>query len=221
MFLGYITGNVIGIDGLTANSCMSGGSKGRVKNSALPEEKMKKYYFAQMMLGLAVGVAVPAGGVRASLVFQADFNGTQAGTGGASDVVTQGGTGSTTASAGFSSSVVTSSSLVDGSGGYLHVQAPSTKPTAGAVSSAGVILTPSSKQNSSFDSWIGSGATAGGANFVSLNGAFDFFYRSNTAFSAGTMGTTSTNSFRVIDTALGNAMGNNGLRLVVNNTNGN
>ncbi|HAU36166.1 MAG TPA: hypothetical protein DCX07_00430, partial [Phycisphaerales bacterium] len=62
---------------------------------------------------VVLGWGSPAG---AALVFQADFNGSGSGTGGAGDIVTSGGTGSLT-----DASVIGTSPLSSASGNYLNV----------------------------------------------------------------------------------------------------
>ncbi len=143
----------------------------------------------------------------AALVFQADFNGTGSGTGGASDMVTLGGTGQftgTSSSSNVYSSISSSTPLTTGGGNYLSLddqgQSSSYSPT-------GAGFSPNSAA-SSFDSWYTDNGTSG---FDTLNGGVDFFFRSTDV-------ALSTNQFRFL--ALYGISGSDGLRFNLLSNNG-
>jgi hypothetical protein len=153
-------------------------------------------------ISLVLLMAALTQSASAALVFQADFNGEGSGTGGASDLVTTGGTG--TLRNGFSealnvdASIGSSTPLVSGAGSYLSLNDSGTENT---PRSGGVDFTPSSSANS-FDSWYVDNGTSG---FDTLNGSFDFFFRT----------TLVTNSIRFLDVSGISNEDPNGLRMMV------
>jgi hypothetical protein len=119
----------------------------------------------------------------ASIVLQADFSGSGTGTG-AGNIVTSGGTGAlyqnNTAGTNYQSSIITSSELAPGSGGYLQVQSTATAATytyGAGVKLTGTGTTPANPVNS----WYHDG---GITTFDTLNGSLDFFYDSNSPSSS-------------------------------------
>lgn len=137
----------------------------------------------------------------AAAVFQADFKGSGGGTGGPSDLVTQGGTGTLTATgSGASASVLSAPDM--GSGSFVRFALPAGLTTAKAQ------FTPSSPANSLAALWSKPGSQA------LLNGAIDFLFRSAEGITSGSPD----NAFRPIDT---NNTANGGLRLILSNIYGN
>lgn len=144
----------------------------------------------------SVAEPVPAG-----VVFQADFNGPNGGTGGSGDMVSIGGTGMLSATTGVSNSVISTKPFTAGSGSYLHSEISVGAPLFLPLSSFG------------FASASNSFAAMQGADIngnTTLNGGFDVFYRPN-AIKAGEGG-----YFRPIDTVSG--AGGDHLRLIFNGT---
>ncbi|WP_269522745.1 hypothetical protein [Coraliomargarita parva] len=141
------------------------------------------------LLILAAGLTQAA---SANVVFQADFNGTGSGTGGASDIATLGGTGSIYDTASDDDIV---SSISDGK---LTV----TDGAAKVGRKVGVTLNPTSIDNG-FNSWFED--TSDSLGYDSVNGALDFFFQSTETELTGT-------SIRPIDVRLGQ---NDQLRLIL------
>lgn len=142
-------------------------------------------------LSVAAAALLLALNVHAALVFQADFNGAGMGTGGASDMVSFGGTGDiTNANPELSNLVASISSgtpLIAGGGAYLSLDdkgSPSGNRLAGAV------FTPASAANS-FDSWYAD--TSGTLGYDKLNGGFDFLFRTDSSAALDT------NTYRFFD----------------------
>lgn len=133
--------------------------------------------------------------MNATTILQADFNGTGGGTGGATDIMTSGGTAAIYQ---YTSAVTTvPSSPTLGQGSFLHVDANGdgiTTPSPGLL--GGVDITPSTNANS----WQALNTVSGGN--ASLHGAFDFFLRQDTIV----------NSLDIFD--LGSQSGG-GIRLIV------
>jgi hypothetical protein len=128
---------------------------------------------------------------QAAVVFRADFNGTGAGTGGPSDLVSFGGTGVlNNANAELSNVVASISSgtpLIIGGGSHLRLkdQGPSARTRV-----VGAEFTPASADNS-FDSWyVDASGTLG---FDKLNGGFDFLFRTDSSTALDT------NAYRFFD----------------------
>jgi MYXO-CTERM domain-containing protein len=145
----------------------------------------------------------------ASVVFQADFNGSGSGTGGSSNIVTSGGTGTifNNTNSNVVPTIGSSTPVTPGAGGYLNVQDNGLQTTGGT--GGGVTFTPTSAANS-FDSWLTQNGA--GTNKDSVVGAFDFFFVMNNMG-----GTFNANSLRFFDMS----GGANGMRLILNNSNAN
>lgn len=137
--------------------------------------------------------------LSASVILEADFNGTGTGTGGTNDLVSIGGTGSIYQYTTATTSVQSSSTM--GQGSYLNVSVAGT-PTPGAL--GGVNITPTSDTSS----WAALNTVASGT--TSLHGAADCFIRTN---NAGTGGFGQPNWLYLLD--LGN-VSDGGLSLVLN-----
>ncbi|WP_269522746.1 hypothetical protein [Coraliomargarita parva] len=130
-----------------------------------------------------VASAAIAHTASADLVFQADFNGTGGGTGGASDIATYGGTGSiydTAADDDISASVSGGKLVITDGSGYVG------RPV-------GVTFDPTSIDNG-FNSWFEN--TSDTLGYDSINGALDFYFKSTENALTG-------NSVRAIDTRIG------------------
>ena len=142
-----------------------------------------------------------------SVVFQADFSGSGAGVGTALDMVTYGGSGTTLAAVGgnMTAAIAASPRLADGAGSFLRVT--DTGPAPGAV--AGAQFTFDSAANSPDDWFISGGST----EFDTVNGAFDFFFRTSNA--SANWGDGSGTDFEPFDIC-GYSAGQNGLGLVLN-----
>ncbi len=155
-------------------------------------------------IAAALSSVLFAVGAQAALVFQADFNGAGSGTGGAADIVTFGGTGVITnldpQISNATASITSGTSLADGSGSFLRINDQGIQS---ATRAAGVRFTPNSAANS-FESWYSN--TSGTLGYDTLNGGFDFLFRSTgTSFGA-------TNTYRFLDL---NALGSTGFRLAL------
>ncbi|MEI8195254.1 MAG: glycosyl hydrolase family 28-related protein, partial [Phycisphaerae bacterium] len=135
-----------------------------------------------------------------AVVFEADFNGIGTGTG-AGNLVSIGGTGTLITVGNVTAGQSTGSPFINpDSGGYLHLA-----DTGSGSGSAGANLLPQAAANSP-DVWYTNG---GSATFDTLNGAFDFFFRSTLASASWDSSGT---AFRPLDIS----GGNNGLRLILN-----
>ncbi|MDD5199077.1 MAG: hypothetical protein PHC88_04680 [Terrimicrobiaceae bacterium] len=124
---------------------------------------------------LSASLLLSAAGANAALVFEADYNGSDSGSGGASDVVALGGTGTITGNnPNFVASDQSANPLDAGSGNYLNSLWPST----GAAGGSGFFAnyTPASAA-SSLASFVGANIVNGPNTFVNLNGGFDEFAR--------------------------------------------
>lgn len=140
-----------------------------------------------------------------AVVLQADFTGTGTGTG-VGHLVSLGATGSLISNAGSSvtsSQVATAPFVSPDSGGCLRL----VDAGLGIATSAGVHLKPLSSANSP-DSWYTDGGTS---TFDTVNGAFDFYFRSSIA---STSWDGSGVAFRPLDISGGNG----GLRMIINST---
>jgi hypothetical protein len=122
-------------------------------------------------------IALAALNASAALVFQADFNGPGAGTGGVSDIVALGGTGALTNIAPNISNIVVSVSsltaLGAGTGSYLSLNDQAAQS---GTRVAGVEFKPEGAANS-FDSWYAD--TSATLGHDTLNGGFDFLFRTS------------------------------------------
>lgn len=138
--------------------------------------------------------------MNAAPIFVADFNGTGGGTGGVSDIVTSGGTGTLIQ---YTTAITTvPSSPTMGQGNFINVADFGngiTTPTNGNLGAA--IMTPTSAANS----FQAMNTVSGGA--VSLHGAVDFFLRNDII--AGNVGT-------LIDVGSQNG---GGIRLIIQQNN--
>ena len=132
-------------------------------------------------------------------IFEADFNASGTGTGGAGNMVTTGGSGVLVNNATISNSVIGTTPFVASSGNYLNTAATSTSGSSINM----VTFTPTNTASS----WgaFSQGTVNSGSN-VNLNGAFDMFIRPNSA------DTTSQFWFRPVDVANGST----GLRIILN-----
>ncbi|MDD5199076.1 MAG: PEP-CTERM sorting domain-containing protein [Terrimicrobiaceae bacterium] len=127
------------------------------------------------LAAIVTSFLLSAAGANAAIVFEADYNGTGGGTGGASDIVAIGGTGAIFGNGpNFVSSIQGPPPLTTGSGNYLNTLWPSTG--AGGGSGFFAEYTPTSAA-SSFASLAGTDIVNGPNTFVNLNGGFDEFTR--------------------------------------------
>ena len=121
----------------------------------------------------ALSLEFSAGMSSASIVFESDFSGVSSGqiTG------TTGGTATLTSKSTDPASVGTSSPFTASSGGYLMVS-----QTSGESPGAGATISPSNiGSDTGFNSWFSqTGSGPGGADNT-INGAFDFNYKTNVA----------------------------------------
>jgi len=154
---------------------------------------MNKTFLAKC-LAVTVGGMVLATAAQAAVVFQADFNSP-------TDLGITGGTGTLKSL----STVDTTTPLGLASGGYLRIS------DVGTSNPLGVTFNPTSAATS-LDSWYVDG---GAANFDTLNGAFDFFYRNSQA--SVDWPSSNSNSIRLFDIN----GGSNGLRIILNSQNPN
>lgn len=120
----------------------------------------------------AGAICITTASAHAGVVFQADFNGSDSGTGGATDVVTLGGTGEIWNLNGDGSSGGVESSNPLGSGSYLHTAASGVNG-GGAGTQAHFIPTSSASS-------LGAMTSSSGGQIL-LNGGLDFFIRVNSA----------------------------------------
>jgi hypothetical protein len=172
-----------------------------------PPHKPLLYPMKQSLAGFCssflVASSVLALSAHAAVVFQADFNGTGSSTGGVSDMVTLGGTGVINNPRIDQSLITVSNPLTSplgaGTGAYLHFDDTGTQT---ASRFAGVTFTPTNK-DSSFDSWYGN--TSGTVGYDTLNGGFDFLFRTSSNANLGG------NTLRLLDLNGGAA----GYRLVL------
>lgn len=135
-----------------------------------------------------------------AVVFQADFSGTGTGTG-AGNLVSLGGTGTLLSGTNATGTQATTNPFVNpASGGYLRIVDNGT-----GSGNAGITLKPSSAATSP-DSWYVNGGTS---SFDTVNGAFDFLFRTSVGSAGwGEAGT----AFRPIDVSGGAG----GMRLIIN-----
>ncbi|MET0263207.1 MAG: PEP-CTERM sorting domain-containing protein [Rariglobus sp.] len=124
---------------------------------------------------MAALIVLCALNARASLVFQADFNSE-------SNVVTTGGTGvvinANPAQSNVDVSFSSATPLAAGAGGYLRLTDNGARSTGNRP--AGVRFTPTAAANS-FDSWYANTSTATPGSFDTLNGGFDFLFRTSSS----------------------------------------
>lgn len=121
-------------------------------------------------------------------VLEAEFSGSGTGTG-TGNIVQTGGTGTLVATSPATSAIGTTpaNEFTSGSGGYLL-----TTQTAGGPDEAGVSITPTA--GGGFNSWVSLTGSGPNGNDNTINGAFDFFFRSNVAGSSW-----GANAIRVLD----------------------
>lgn len=132
-------------------------------------------------------------------VFSADFNGTGSGTGGATDVVSIGGTGAVGASAGSTYTIKSSPAM--GQANYLNV---ATAAAGNTTQQSIATFTPTTA--GSWKSLTGT-TTLSGVAYTTLNGAFDIFVRRNASASGDQ------SWFRPVD--VDGRSGNAGLRIIL------
>lgn len=158
-------------------------------------------------MAVLLGTLACAQASMASLIFQAGFNGSGTGTGGTADIVASGGTGALASYSGSPNavnSVATTNPFATGAGGYVN-----STIAAGSSSAKNIVtFTPAARANS-WAAMVGATITAGGVNYVSLNGGFDMFVRPL----AGEAGFP---WFRPID--FSTISGSSGARLILNGT---
>jgi hypothetical protein len=150
------------------------------------------FFFKASPLAAIAGLllALASANAQSNIIFEADFNGPGGDTGGATDMVTFGGTGTISADGTNVIAAVTNGNpftpLVTN---YLNVQR--------LTASGGGVYNPCTflfaSDSNSWDAWQGpdipnpmvnnaSDPTYGYSNFTCLNGAFDCFFRVNSAF---------------------------------------
>lgn len=152
----------------------------------------------QRVLSVALaGMCLPSL-MQASIIMQADFQGSGGGTGGPNDIVAYGGTGTITSYTTGTASIQNSDPL--GQGSYLNVSVGA-HPANGNLGLA--TLTPTSAANS----W--SALNTVGSQFVALHGASDFFLSASNAGASGF----NTNWTRPFDIG---ASSSGGLRFIMN-----
>jgi len=138
---------------------------------------MKNAFTPCCRIASASLIALATLNASATLVFQADFNGPGAGTGGVSDIVALGGTGVlANVAPKISNMVVSVSSLTalgTGTGSYLSLNDQGAQS---GTRAAGVEFKPASAANS-FDSWYAD--TSATLGYDKLNGGFDFLFRTS------------------------------------------
>jgi hypothetical protein len=142
----------------------------------------------------------------ANIIFQVDFNGAGAGTGGTNNIVTLGGTAAQGGPvAGFgTNSILNTSPFVAGSGQYQEIS------YAGGVGNyTSASFTPNS--DASWNALIGPPITNGIVHYLNLNGAFDIFAR---PVSVPTL--FGYNGFRPVD--VGFTVPGTGIRFILNGT---
>jgi len=149
---------------------------------------------------------------NAGVIFQADFNGSGEGTGGASDMVTLGGTGKIVADGTNLVSFITNTNpFTPGSGNYLEVQ----RLTANGGGMYSPALFTFASDSNSWVAWQGDDVLDANQNYdISLHGAFDVFFRVNSSNS-----TNDTSSFRTLE-QYSWSDGGNGLALVLSGQTG-
>lgn len=124
---------------------------------------------------------------NAAIIFQADFNGPGAGTGGSNNVVSIGGTGHLLTGSAMNVAVTNLNPFTSLSGNHLNFNAVTFPNTSGSNGSPVTFLF--STISNSFRAWQGPNIAAADMNCVNLRGAFDCFFRknSNTGGSYGTL----------------------------------
>lgn len=144
-----------------------------------------------MKLPFSIVLLLLALNAHAGLVFQADFNGTGSSTGGASDMVSFGGTGvlnnENSEQTNAVASISSGTPLTPGGGPYLSLK---DKGLSTRTRVTGVVFTPASADNS-FDSWYAD--TSGTLGYDKLNGGFDFLFRTDSSAALDT------NTYRFFD----------------------
>jgi hypothetical protein len=139
----------------------------------------------------------------ASVIFQADFDGSGGGTGGPSDMVTSGGTGTLRGGNGTTATIETGPELGSGGGDFLRVSRAAATDAGGV---RGAEFVPLSYSSNYFNAWYTNDGVTD-----SLVGAVDFFYRQNNDFQDN-------NSFSL---TLAQASNANGLRVNLSTSNSN
>lgn len=125
---------------------------------------------------LAASFLLCVGSANATIVFEADFNGSSGGTGGPTDMVSIGGTGSlNTADPRLTSTVIGTNPLAAGGGDYLHVTTDGT-----AFFNSSAFFTQTGTANT-LNALYGGTVVNGANTFAVLQGGFDYFVRRNTA----------------------------------------
>jgi hypothetical protein len=144
----------------------------KVIHLKLPQQESRIVRVTAMvaLLGLAASTA------QGEIIFQADFNGSGTGTGGASDMVTTGGTGAlysySEASPATPATATVESTTPIGQGSYFQAFAGNPSKTGGDT--AGVKFTPTDINSS----WAAlQDLNADGSGFNDLNGGFDMLFK--------------------------------------------
>jgi hypothetical protein len=141
---------------------------------------------------LVVASTLLALSANATVVFQADFNGSGAGPDVASNIVTFGGTGvvnnANPAQSNVDVNFLSATPLSSGSGGYLSLNDKGTFQTNNRA--AAITFKPTDAA-SSFDSWYTN--TSSTLGYDTLNGGFDFLFRTTSSANLGN------NTLRLLD----------------------
>src|SRR5580692_7704238 len=146
-------------------------------NKIFSDTIMRNYFrvlkAASLLLAIISGLVFASATASASVIFEADFNGTNGGTGGPHDMVTVGGTGAIIADGTNVSSYVTDANpFAPGAGNYLEV-AKLTTSGGGLYSPA--LFTFASNANS-WDGWQGPNVldtVNGSGECIALHGSQD------------------------------------------------
>jgi len=127
------------------------------------------------LAAITTGLLLASATANASVIFQADFNGTNGGTGGPNDLVTLGGTGAIVADGVNVVAFVTNANpFAPGAGNYLETQKLT---TSGGGEYSPVLFTFASNSNS-WAAWQGDDILDSSANYdINLHGASDVFFR--------------------------------------------
>ena len=153
---------------------------------------------------LPTAVKAPPSGV----VFSADFDGTNSGTGGTTNVVTVGGIGTINNNANFTNEITGALPLGAGGGNYEDVTFKGTSANYVHYNT----FTPASVNNS-WGSMVGPIVTNGANHYLSLNGGFDEFVRLN-AIDTNNLGTGAGRSAEMISTIYYDQTSVGGLKIV-------
>jgi hypothetical protein len=180
-----------------------------------PLTKITKISIQRLKAGLSfaamiAGLLLTAAGANAGVIFQADFNGPGAGTGGADNMVTLGGTGIVQADGTNTiCSFTDANPFVPGGGNYLEVN-----HLGGGGPFAPVLFTFDSAANT-WPAWQGTNITDTNGNAdITLNGAYDVFFRVDSSSSTNDM-----SAIRTIQQYVWSD-GGNGLSVVLNGQTG-